>query len=106
MIDLEKAEFKAKLSGKLLDFGFQEDREGFFDWCTHNGLMTFINHVEAPNHWNSFFVYKILKPLQFEMEHIRPDKHPDWTSVIRTNVGNMLVDETYHAKGWPSYAEL
>lgn len=102
---IEKEEFKAKLSNYPIDFGFIEDREEFFDWCVHNGYMGFIDYHEQKT-GDPFYVYKILKPLMFEMEHTRYKEFPDWTSIIKSGTGNMLVDLTYHAIGYPSYEKL
>ncbi len=92
---IKKEEFKAKLAGRPIDFGFIKDREEFFEWCIHNSYMGFIKYHKQKNA-DSFFVYRVLKSLMFEMEHIRYKEFPDWTSKIKSDPGNMLVDSGYH----------
>lgn len=102
--DRKKAEFKAVLSGRLIDFGFQQDREGFFKWCLKNGYMNWGQYVN-PASDDSFYVYNVLKPMRFQMEHCQHKEHPDWKADVNVCLGPMLVDITYHPYGWGKYDE-
>lgn len=103
-IDREKAEFKAILSDQLIDFGFQEDREEFFDWCVKNGYMNWGRYVRSTSD-DSFYVYNVIKPIRFQVEHCKHKEHPDWETDIKACLGPMLVDTTYHPYGWGKYNE-
>lgn len=103
-INRKKAEFKAILSGRLINFGFQQDRERFFAWCLENGYMNWGQYVN-PASDDSFYVFNVIKPIRFQMEHCQHEEHSDWNTDVKACVGPMLVDLTYHPYGWGTYNE-
>jgi len=100
--DVDKLEFKAKLSGRKIDFGFIENRKEFFEWCEANGYLSAIKLGRQHPNQEDFYVCTILKPLRFGMKHVRYREHPGWETECNTDgPGAMLVSMDYIAYAWP-----
>jgi len=101
--EVRKAEFKGKLAGTAIDFGFVENKKEFFDMLVDNGFLEY-GHFVNQKSGKPFHAYMALKDFNYSSRWIQNLNEISYHKVGAH--GSMLVSEDYRVIGYKSQVDI